>query len=90
MYKTKFAKFVFILNINNFIFVINQVNELPESIKCLLKWKMCSITPNIVKSTINRSSFKFSTHKSDWIGVWGSHMKPECFKSIKEFQKVKF
>ena len=57
--------------------------------KCLLKWKMCSITPNIVKSTINRSSFKVSTHKSDWIGVWGSHMKPECFKSIKEFQKVK-
>ena len=23
--------------------------------------------------------------KNDWIGVWGSHLKPEGFRSIKEY-----
>jgi tubulin polyglutamylase TTLL4 len=28
-----------------------------------------------------------STTKYDWLGVWGSHMKPESFKYLKEYQK---
>lgn len=64
-----------------------SVTELPASLKKLLKWKMCSITPNIVRSTISRSQFSLSSAKSDWIGVWGSHMKPENFRYLKEYQK---
>lgn len=65
-----------------------KIGELPENLKKLCKWKMCSITPNIVKATIARSNFKLATNKHDWIGVWGSHMKPECFRSIKDYQKI--
>ena len=65
-----------------------KIGEIPESLKKLCKWKMCSITPNIVKATIARSNFKLATNKHDWIGVWGSHMKPECFRSIRDYQKI--
>ena len=68
-------------------FDIFLVSELPANLKKLLKWKMCSITPNIVRSTISRSNFSLSSQKADWIGVWGSHMKPENFKYLKEYQK---
>lgn len=61
---------------------------MPEKLSKLCRWKMCSITPNIVRSTVARSNFKLANHKYDWIGVWGSHMKPEAFRSIKEYQKV--
>ena len=27
--------------------------------------------------------------KNEWIGIWGSHMKPEGFRSIREYQKVR-
>jgi tubulin polyglutamylase TTLL4 len=49
---------------------------------------MCSITPNIVKSTVLRSGFSVSSSRGDWMGMWGSHMKPECFRQVKEFQKI--
>lgn len=65
-----------------------KIGELPESLKRLCKWKMSSITPNVVKATIARSNFKLANGKHDWIGVWGSHMKPECFRLIREYQKI--
>jgi tubulin polyglutamylase TTLL4 len=64
------------------------VNQLPESLRKLCKWKMCSITPNIVRATVARSNFRLSSGKNDFLGVWGSHMKPEMFKSFREFQKI--
>lgn len=33
---------------------------MPEKLQKLLRWKMCSITPNIVRSTIARSNFKIA------------------------------
>ncbi|RNA18241.1 Tubulin polyglutamylase [Brachionus plicatilis] len=65
-----------------------KIGELPENLKKLCKWKMSSITPNVVKATIARSNFKLANGKHDWIGVWGSHMKPECFRSIHDYQKI--
>ena len=64
------------------------MSELPEFLKKLFRWKMCSITPNLVKATVIRSNFMPSTGKYDWIGTWGSHQKPEGFKSIKDYQKI--
>ncbi|CAF0928414.1 unnamed protein product [Brachionus calyciflorus] len=71
-----------------FITQDEKINQLPESLNRLCKWKMCAITPNIVKATISRSNFKLANGKHDWIGVWGSHMKPECFRAIREYQKI--
>jgi hypothetical protein len=41
-----------------------KVTEMPEKLHKLLRWKMCSITPNIVKSTIARSNFKLANRKN--------------------------
>jgi hypothetical protein len=41
-----------------FLFLIVwKVSELPHEVKRLFKWKMCSITPTIVRTTISRSCF---------------------------------
>ena len=26
---------------------------------------------------------------NDWLGYWGKHMKANCFKSVREYQKVR-
>ena len=26
---------------------------------------------------------------NDWLGYWGKHMKASCFKSVREYQKVR-
>ena len=90
-----------------------------------MKWKMSTITPNIVKSTILRSGFRlidgtvlratltYRSHSvlvfqpmvsvsplvttltlferaegNDWLGTWSRHMKPICFKVVRDYQKV--
>lgn len=45
----------------NFVTHDEKIAEMPESLKRYCKWKMCSITPNIVKATIARSNFKLAT-----------------------------
>ncbi|XP_028398329.1 tubulin polyglutamylase TTLL4-like isoform X2 [Dendronephthya gigantea] len=64
-----------------------RVHSFPLKIKKLLKWKMSTITPNVVKLCIARSGFR-PTKKSDWLGYWGKHMKAAAFKSVREHQKV--
>nr|XP_041573545.1 tubulin polyglutamylase TTLL4 isoform X4 [Taeniopygia guttata] len=64
------------------------VEKLPWEQRKLLRWKMCRLTPNIVKQTIGRSHFRVSKKSSDWLGCWGHHMKSPGFKAIREHQKL--
>ncbi|KAK7913701.1 hypothetical protein WMY93_013912 [Mugilogobius chulae] len=65
-----------------------KVELLPIEQRRLLKWKMSTVTPNIVKNTIARSHFKATKKSHDWLGCWGHHMKAVCFKTIGEHQKL--
>ncbi|NXS28646.1 TTLL4 polyglutamylase, partial [Pomatostomus ruficeps] len=64
------------------------VEKLPWEQRKLLRWKMCRVTPNIVKQTIGRSHFRVSKKSNDWLGCWGHHMKSPSFKAIREHQKL--
>ncbi|KAM4836493.1 tubulin monoglutamylase TTLL4 [Thomomys bottae] len=65
-----------------------RVEKLPWEQRKLLRWKMSTVTPNIVKQTIGRSHFKISKRNDDWLGCWGHHMKSPSFRSIREYQKL--
>ncbi|TFK03606.1 dachshund-like protein 1-like [Platysternon megacephalum] len=65
-----------------------KVEKLPWEQRKLLRWKMSTVTPNIVKQTIGRSHFKVSKKNSDWLGCWGHHMKSPGFRAIQEHQKL--
>ncbi|MBN3302800.1 TTLL4 polyglutamylase, partial [Amia calva] len=64
------------------------VEPLPAEQRKLLKWKMSTVTPNVVKHTIARSHFKVTKKNHDWLGCWGHHMKSPGFKAIREYQKL--
>lgn len=65
-----------------------KVELLPVEQRRLLKWKMSTVTPNVVKRVIARSHFKATKKSHDWLGCWGHHMKSTCFKTIAEHQKL--
>lgn len=65
-----------------------RVELLPAEQMKLLKWKITTVTPNVVKNTIFRSHFKATKKSHDWLGCWGHHMKSPGFKAIREFQKL--
>ncbi|KAF7218049.1 tubulin monoglutamylase TTLL4 isoform X1 [Nothobranchius furzeri] len=65
-----------------------KVELLPAEQRRLLKWKMSTVTPNIVKHTIARSHFKATKRSHDWLGCWGHHMKSPGFKALGEHQKL--
>ncbi|NXI54744.1 TTLL4 polyglutamylase, partial [Chloroceryle aenea] len=65
-----------------------RVEKLPWEQRKLLRWKMCPVTPNIVKQTVGRSHFRVSKKSNDWLGCWGHHMKSPSFKTIREHQKL--
>ncbi|KAK1336645.1 hypothetical protein QTO34_002679 [Cnephaeus nilssonii] len=65
-----------------------KVEKLPWEQRKLLRWKMSTVTPNIVKQTIGRSHFKISKKNDDWLGCWGHHMKSSSFRSLRGHQKV--
>lgn len=72
----------------NFVSEDERVELLPWEFRRLLRWRMCSITPNIVKKTIERSGFRTTKKYYDWLGCWGKHMKAAGFKSVREYQKL--
>ncbi|XP_034417391.1 tubulin polyglutamylase TTLL4 [Cyclopterus lumpus] len=65
-----------------------KVELLPADQRRLLRWKISTVTPNIVKHTIGRSHFKVTKKSHDWLGCWGHHMKSPCFKALGEHQKL--
>ncbi|CAH1789660.1 unnamed protein product [Owenia fusiformis] len=72
----------------NFVPEGQKVEQLPWELRKLLKWRMSTITPNVVKHVLARSHFRVSKKNHDWIGYWGKHMKAPGFKAIREYQKV--
>ncbi|XP_076349307.1 tubulin monoglutamylase TTLL4-like isoform X2 [Tachypleus tridentatus] len=71
----------------NFYTSQNKVSQLPVEIRRLLRWKLSTITPVLIRQTVVRSGFRL-TKSTEWTGTWGKHMKCVHYKSIKEFQKV--
>lgn len=65
-----------------------KVELLPAEQRRLLKWKMSTITPNVVKQTIARSHFRVTKKSHDWLGCWGHHMKSPGFKVLGDHQKL--
>ncbi|KAM9804686.1 tubulin monoglutamylase TTLL4 [Neosynchiropus ocellatus] len=65
-----------------------KVEMLPVGKRRLLKWKITSVTPNIVKNTITRSHFKPTKKEHNWLGYWGNHIKSVAFKAIGVHQKL--
>uniref|UniRef100_A0A3Q3F0E1 Tubulin tyrosine ligase-like family, member 4 n=1 Tax=Labrus bergylta TaxID=56723 RepID=A0A3Q3F0E1_9LABR len=65
-----------------------KVELLPAEQRRLLKWKISTVTPNVVKHTIARSHFKATKKSHDWLGCWGHHMKSLGFKVLGEHQKL--
>ncbi|XP_075685239.1 tubulin monoglutamylase TTLL4 [Rhinoderma darwinii] len=65
-----------------------KVELLPWAQRKLMKWKMSTVTPNIVKQTIARSHFRITKKNHDWLGCWGHHMKSTGFKVIRDYQKL--
>ncbi|XP_069472972.1 tubulin monoglutamylase TTLL4 isoform X2 [Ambystoma mexicanum] len=64
------------------------VELLPWEQRKLLKWRMSTVTPNVVKQVIARSHFRITKKNHDWLGCWGHHMKSPAFKTILEHQKL--
>nr|CAD7397733.1 unnamed protein product [Timema poppensis] len=62
--------------------------SLPTEIQRLLKWKLSTITPLVVRRTLLNTGFRLVRKSNDWCGTWGKHMKSMCFKTLKEFQKI--
>ncbi|XP_014672909.1 PREDICTED: tubulin polyglutamylase TTLL4-like [Priapulus caudatus] len=72
----------------NFCASDQKIKPLPLPLRKLLKWRLSTITPLIVKGLIARSGFRVSRKEHDWLGYWGKHMKSGGFGVIREFQKV--
>lgn len=72
----------------NFVSEGEKVELLPWNIRKHLKWRMSTITPNVVKHAIFRSNFRITKKEHDWLGYWGKHMKAPAFKTIRSYQKV--
>jgi len=49
-------KFIFINSL--YFILLNLVEQLPLPLRKMMKWKMSTITPNIVKNTVIRSGFR--------------------------------
>ncbi|CAH1108254.1 unnamed protein product [Psylliodes chrysocephalus] len=56
--------------------------------KKFLKWKLSTITPLIVRKTLQNSGFVLVRKSNTWLGTWGKHMKSPLFKTLRETQKL--
>lgn len=66
-----------------------SAHQLPENVRKLLKWKLSTITPAIVKRTTSNSGYRLMRKTcTDWHATWGKHMKSGLFKEINENQKI--
>uniref|UniRef100_A0A1B6DER8 Tubulin polyglutamylase TTLL4 n=1 Tax=Clastoptera arizonana TaxID=38151 RepID=A0A1B6DER8_9HEMI len=72
----------------NFCSHDSKALPLPAQIQRLLKWKLSTITPVVVRKTISNSNFKLIRKANEWCGTWGKHMKSICFQTIRDYQKI--
>lgn len=60
---------------------------MPPVVQKILKWKLTTITPVIVRRVLFNTGFRLLRKTNDWMGTWGKHMKSPCFKTLKSYQK---
>jgi len=66
-----------------------SARELPDNIRKLMKWKLSTITPAIVKRTTSNSGYRLMRKNCvDWNATWGKHMKSSLFKEVEDTQKI--
>ncbi|KRT81953.1 hypothetical protein AMK59_5588 [Oryctes borbonicus] len=53
-----------------------------------LKWKLSTITPIVVRKTLQNTGVLLVRKSNEWMGTWGKHMKSPLFKTLKEEQKL--
>jgi len=79
----------FAVGIKLLIYLVSFVGPtLPADIAKLLRWKLSTITPIVVRRTLVNSGFKLVRKSNDWTGQWGKHMNSFLFKTLKDFQKL--
>ncbi|KAG5674579.1 hypothetical protein PVAND_004533 [Polypedilum vanderplanki] len=62
--------------------------ELPAAIHKILKWKLTTITPLLVRKVLLNTGFRLMKKPNgNWVGTWGKHMKSGCFKTLHSYQK---
>ncbi|KAL3316155.1 Tubulin polyglutamylase ttll4 [Cichlidogyrus casuarinus] len=72
-----------------FVHIGEAVQKLPYELDCKLKWRLGSITPNVVKKAAARSNFKMFNKSSNWIGFFGGAVwNPKSYRRLKPFQKM--
>ncbi|KAI3386752.1 hypothetical protein SNEBB_004754 [Seison nebaliae] len=88
--KTPFIKslFVGVPGVIRFCGTNTALQPMPKYFQHYLKWRVCPITPIVVKQIVKHSGFKLSATTKEWLGTWGRHMKPHLFKYISDSQKV--
>ncbi|XP_033218603.1 tubulin polyglutamylase TTLL4-like [Belonocnema kinseyi] len=63
-------------------------SSMPQDITKHLKWRLSTITPQLVRRTLTNSGYRLMKKTQDWCGTWGKHMRSNCFKTLKEYQKI--
>ncbi|KAK9752749.1 Tubulin-tyrosine ligase family [Popillia japonica] len=53
-----------------------------------LKWKLSTITPIVVRKTLQNTGFQLIRKSNEWLGTWGKHMKSPMFRTLREIQKL--
>ncbi|CAD7079382.1 unnamed protein product [Hermetia illucens] len=60
---------------------------IPAELQRVLKWKMTSVTPKIVRYIVANTGVRLLKKTHDWMGTWDKHMKSVAFKDIRTYQK---
>lgn len=62
--------------------LLNLVEQLPLPLRKMMKWKMSSITPNVVKNTVIRSGFRLISGMLHSNQIFFSFIKTFAFFSF--------
>ncbi|XP_030240005.1 tubulin polyglutamylase TTLL4 isoform X2 [Drosophila navojoa] len=62
--------------------------NVPPELHRILKWRVTSIMPKVVRLILANSGMRMLKKTNDWMGVWGKHLKSPCFKTIRSYQKI--
>uniref|UniRef100_A0A1B0BDQ3 Tubulin polyglutamylase TTLL4 n=1 Tax=Glossina palpalis gambiensis TaxID=67801 RepID=A0A1B0BDQ3_9MUSC len=62
--------------------------EIPPDLYRVLKWRVTSNMPRVVRRVLGNSGMRLLKKTNDWMGIWAKHMKSTSFKSIRPHQKI--
>lgn len=61
---------------------------LPHEVTRHMKWQLTTITPSLVRRTVQNTGYRLMKKCRNWCGTWGKHMNSTCFKTVRESQKI--